>query len=175
MPGWVVRGTLSAILLGGCGPAVSESAGGGADGGVPLAAAAQELIGRYGVAYQTESAIEQLGSIILDEGGEGDFIPGWICDESVRHPLTWRLEAVGSEVLVHISVVDGLEDDGFSVVIEGGVGNCLDSVLRVTVEQDTWNGLAFPVEGECLAGLVGVVCTNGPCEEDLLPACAAES
>lgn len=59
------------LLQGACAPAVSSSASGSGDDGDDPMAEADALLGRYGVAYQTDDAIVQLGSIILEEGGEG--------------------------------------------------------------------------------------------------------
>lgn len=129
------------------------------------------LLGRFGIAYQTEQAIEFLGSVILHEGGSGDFIPGWVCDEGVRYELAWAVEETASDVVVRMEVVAMRDEEPISITASGSVGDCLDSALQINVAGETWNGLAFPTDRQCLTGLVGVVCTEAPCDEDLQPIC----
>ena len=159
------------LLAAACGPAVVGGEDSQEGGGSPVSAHEMMLEGRFGIAYQTEQAIEFLGSAILREGGGGDFIPGWVCDEGVRYELAWAVEEAASDAVVRMDVVAMRGEEAVSITASGSVGDCLDSALQVSVAGETWNGLAFPTDGQCLAGLVGVVCTEVPCDEDLQPIC----
>lgn len=160
------------LLQEGCTPAVSSSASADGDGGDGPVAEVDALLGRYGFVYQTDDGIGQLGSMILEEGGEGEFLPGWICDEVTRYPLRWVVEEADSGAVFRVTIEDAMHDSGAPIVVEGDVGDCLDSALTLTLGDETWPALALPTDGSCQGGIVGVVCGGVPCYEDLAPACA---
>jgi len=136
------------LAVAGCGPAVNEGQGG--EGGADSEGDASALVGRYGVYFSDERMPLFMGDVILEEGGGGEFLPEWACDEDVRGSLRWTLEERdGGGKLFELAAEDGPGQQG-DLRISGALEGCFDEALDGEFGALRSRVLLLPNDGYCL-------------------------
>ena len=131
----------------GCGPSVNaEATEGGED---EDETEYHTWTGRYGVYFAGDETPLFVGDVVLRDGGIGEFIPEWVCDEGMRIPLNWELEEEEEGGLHFELAVEGLPPEQ-ELLISGTLDGCFSEPLEGRFGMLERRVILLPNEGYCL-------------------------